>query len=67
MVPDETELGAHIRAEGEYVLPLRDLLRIIRKRLWLILLVTVMLGGAAMGFSFWQTPIYEASIKILVG
>ncbi len=67
MVPTGPELGSDIRAEDEYVLPQRDLLRIIRKRLWLILVVTVTLVGAAVGFSFWQTPMYEASIKLLVG
>ena len=52
---------------GEYVLTLRDLLRVLRRRLWFVLLVAVMLTGAAVGFSFTQTPMYEASIKILIG
>lgn len=39
----------------------------IRRRLWIIVLVMVVLGGAAAGFSLMQTPTYEASTKILVG
>lgn len=53
-------------AESEYI-SLRDLLLIIRKRLWAVLLVAAVLTGAAVGFSLLQTPVYEASIKILVG
>jgi capsular exopolysaccharide synthesis family protein len=52
---------------GEYILSLRHLLRVIRQRLWLILLVAAVFVGAAVGFSLTQTPRYEASIKILVG
>jgi len=54
-------------AEGEYVLSLRDSLRVIRRRLWAIGLVTAVLTGVVVGFSLAQTPMYEASIKILVG
>jgi capsular polysaccharide biosynthesis protein len=53
--------------ESEYVPPLGDLLRVLWKRLWVILLVATMLTGLAAGYSFLQTPIYEASITILVG
>jgi capsular polysaccharide biosynthesis protein len=52
-------------AEGEYALG--DVLRVIRRRLWVIALVASVMTGAVVGFSFAQTPIYEASIKILVG
>jgi capsular polysaccharide biosynthesis protein len=48
-------------------LSLRDLLRIIWKRLWVIALVTIMLVGAAVGYGLLQTPMYEASAKVLVG
>jgi len=44
-----------------------NLFRVVWKRLWVIVLVTVLLTGAAVGYSLGQTPIYEASIKILVG
>lgn len=49
------------------VLPVRDLLRILWIRLWLIILVTTLLVGAAVGYGLMQRPTYEASIKILVG
>lgn len=53
--------------EGEYIFSLADLLRIILRRLWVILLVAGVLTGVAVSFSLVQTPMYEASIKILVG
>jgi protein tyrosine kinase modulator len=59
-----TSVGA---AEGEYVLSLADLFGVIRRRLWIILLVVGVLTGAAVAFSLAQTPMYEASIRILVG
>src|SRR5215207_249919 len=54
-------------AEDEYIVSLRDILLVIRRRLWVISVVAVVLAGAAVGFSMAQTPVYEASIKILVG
>jgi capsular polysaccharide biosynthesis protein len=54
-------------AEGEYVLSLVGLLRVVWRRLWVVLMVTTVLAGTAVGWSFGQTPIYQASIKILVG
>src|SRR5829696_6958583 len=65
-----TKSGPSIPVEvagGEDILSLRDLLPAVWKRLWIVMLVPVVLMGAAAGFSFTQTPIYEASIKILVG
>jgi len=41
-------------------------LRVVRKRLWVIVLVTILLAGLAAGFEFVQAPVYEASVKILV-
>src|SRR5215213_4905414 len=57
------------RAEGEYILSLtlRDLLLVIRRRLWFIALVALVLMGTVVGYSVSQTPTYEASIQILVG
>jgi capsular polysaccharide biosynthesis protein len=46
---------------------LRDLPRTVWKRLWVVILVTLIFVGAAVGFSLWQTPVYGASVKILVG
>jgi capsular polysaccharide biosynthesis protein len=54
-------------AEGEYVLSLVGLLRVVWRRLWVVLVVTTVLAGTAVGWSFGQTPSYQASIKILVG
>ncbi len=67
-------LGAEIRTDGrasaaddELAASLREGLGVIRKRLWIIVLVAVVLVGAAVGLSLAQTPTYEASIKLLVG
>lgn len=68
--PTGPEVRPSVPAEGagdEPVLTLGDLIRIIRKRLWLIVLVTIALVGAAVAFSLARTPIYEASVNILVG
>jgi protein tyrosine kinase modulator len=43
------------------------ILQILRRRVWTIMLVAVVLTGAALGFSLLQTPTYEASAQILVG
>ena len=52
---------------GEYRFMLKELLRVTQKRLWLITMVAIVLVGSAVGFSLTRTPVYEASIKILVG
>jgi capsular polysaccharide biosynthesis protein len=44
-----------------------DLLKVLWRRLWVILLIAVVLTGSAVGFSLLQTPTYEASIQILIG
>jgi capsular exopolysaccharide synthesis family protein len=62
----ESEMSART-AEDEYIFSLRDIILVIRRRLWVISVVAVVLTGAAVGFSLAQTPVYEASIKILVG
>src|SRR5215204_6962146 len=54
-------------SEDEDMLSYRDVLRAVRLRLWLVLLVTVVCTGIALGYSFLRTPMYEASIEILVG
>jgi capsular polysaccharide biosynthesis protein len=53
--------------EGEHVFSLRDLLRVIQKRIWVVVLVAVICVGVGVGFSLLQTPMYESSIKILIG
>lgn len=52
---------------NEYVTSLEDILRVLWRRLWMIVLVAAMLTGSVVGLSFLRTPTYEASIKILVG
>jgi capsular polysaccharide biosynthesis protein len=59
----DTRVGA---VESEHLGFLSEALRIIWKRLWVILSVAVVFGGAAAGFSLAQTPIYETSIDMLV-
>src|SRR5215203_2157817 len=53
--------------EDEYVLSFRDLIAILRKRVWLILLIALLIAGGAFGLTMMQTPMYQASTKILVG
>jgi capsular polysaccharide biosynthesis protein len=53
--------------EDERPFSLRDVAQIIRKRLWVIVLVTLVFVGAAVAFTRWQTPVYEASVQLLVG
>jgi len=45
---------------------LRDYLKIIRQRGWIILVAGLVAGLAAVGFSKLQTPIYQASIQLTV-
>ena len=51
----------------EYVLPVGYVLLVLWRRLWIILLSVLLLIGGAVGVGLLQTPLYEASIKILVG
>lgn len=44
----------------------KDYIRIIRQRGWLIVLLAVLTAAAAFGFSRMQTPVYEASARLLV-
>src|SRR5215212_8668159 len=60
--------GRHVEAhQEEYLVSLRDLLRVVWRRLWIIALVAFVLAGSAVAYSLTRTPMYEASIKILVG
>ena len=45
---------------------LRDYLRVVRRRGWLIVVLAVLTAGATFGFSKLQTPVYEASLRMLV-
>jgi capsular polysaccharide biosynthesis protein len=69
--PVGTGLGSSTPALGaeseNVVLSLRDFLAFLSRRLWVIVLVVILVTGATVGYSFTQTPMYEASITILVG
>ena len=54
-------------SEEELILQAGDIFKVIRRRLWIILLMMVVFVGAAVGYSLQQTPLYQASITILVG
>lgn len=62
------EVVASTEVDGaEDTLPLRDIVRVLGRRLWLIIAVTLVIVGGAVGFGLAQTPTYEASTKLLVG
>jgi capsular polysaccharide biosynthesis protein len=63
-VPNSLSAGG---TEVEYLFSPIVLLKVLRRRLRIILVVALMLMGLAVGFSFVQTPTYEASILVLVG
>ena len=44
-----------------------DPLQVIKRRLWVIVLVMLVCAGLAGGFSLSQTPTYETSILVLIG
>jgi succinoglycan biosynthesis transport protein ExoP len=45
---------------------LREYLAVLRYRKWSIIFVTALVVASALGFSFLQTPLYEAESKVLV-
>jgi capsular polysaccharide biosynthesis protein len=49
------------------VFSLRDVRQAILRRLWVVLLVVLVFLGATLGVTLWQTPVYEASAKLVVG
>lgn len=51
----------------EPAVTLTDLLQVVWRRLWVIVLIATLLTGAAVGVSLMQTPTYAASIKVFVG
>ncbi|MGH3089831.1 MAG: YveK family protein, partial [Rubrobacteraceae bacterium] len=67
MITDSENNAYREETKDEYVLSLGELLGVVWKRFWIILLVTIVFMGMAAGFSFIEEPEYQASIKILVG
>ena len=47
-------------------LDLRDYLAVLRRRRWLVVLVTIVVTATAVGVSLLQTPVYEATADVLV-
>ena len=53
--------------QGDPILPAGDLIQMIWRRWPVVLLTMVVCVGMAAGYSLLQTPLYQASIKVLVG
>jgi capsular polysaccharide biosynthesis protein len=53
--------------ESTSPLPLEYLVQAIWRRVWIVLVVAALLSGLAVGYSLVQTPMYAASVEILVG
>jgi capsular polysaccharide biosynthesis protein len=53
--------------ESEQFFSLREASDTVRRRLWIVVLVALVFVGTTVGFSLLQTPMYGASVKILVG
>jgi capsular polysaccharide biosynthesis protein len=47
--------------------PLEYLVQAIWRRVWIVVVVATLLSGLAVGYSLVQTPMYAASVEILVG
>ena len=54
-------------SENEGLASQVDPIRVLRRRLWMIMLASLVVAGLAAGFSFAQTPTYEASVMLLIG
>src|ERR671916_513271 len=67
LVKPEPEVLARGTTGGEHTFLPKEILGVIRRRLFLIALVVIVVVGIAAGLSYSQTPIYETSIKIIVG
>jgi capsular polysaccharide biosynthesis protein len=46
---------------------LQDFFQVVWRRFWVVVISTILLTGAVVGFSLSQTPMYEASIEMIVG
>jgi capsular polysaccharide biosynthesis protein len=53
--------------EDQQPLSVGDIAQILRRRLWVLMLVPLAISGSALAFSLLQTPTYEASATVLVG
>ena len=69
-VIDESRQGASgvgEVSEGDLVLRFGDIFQVIWRRLWVVALAILVCVGAAVGIGLQQDPLYQASIKVLVG
>lgn len=66
-IPPEAREFVQPFSEDQHDTFLRDFMLPIWKRLWIVGLVSIMVVGTAIGFTFIQTPLYEADIKVLIG
>jgi capsular polysaccharide biosynthesis protein len=66
-VPREGPRALSTYVETQHYLTLREVLQVLWKRGWIIVLVAFALVGTAVGASLWQTPVYEASAMLLLG
>ena len=57
---------ARAAAESEFPFSLRDIAQVIFRRLWVVLLVTLVFVSVTVGVSLSQRPTYEASAKLWV-
>jgi capsular polysaccharide biosynthesis protein len=65
--PEQGTRSSEGYSQGEIVLPVADIFQVVRRRFWVILLVITVCVGGAVGYSVQQQPLYQASIKVLIG
>lgn len=53
--------------EEEFIISIRDVFGVVWRRWWVILLAALLCAGAAYGYSATRTPLYQGSIKLLIG
>jgi len=68
--PVGSELGSATSArttEDERILSLSDILRAVRRWLWVVAIIVLLSVGGVVGYTIQQAPKYATSISILVG
>jgi len=65
--PEPSALTGAEAPRGDNLLSLQAILQVIRRRWFWVALVVLLLVGTALVRSYLETPIYQASIKILIG
>jgi capsular polysaccharide biosynthesis protein len=66
-VLQDTPQGASMLTTGDELVSLKSVAQTLKKRIWLIVLVMILMVGLAVGSGFLESPQYESSITILVG